>query len=93
MKDLSKRQFARACEKYGFRSKGILGYYDIGNGVCVSVWNAAGKSFHASFRARLAYLLKMRKENLKKKITTYGRIETILKMPFFRKRHKHIKVI
>jgi hypothetical protein len=53
-RDLTQRQFNEACERYGFKSEGIMGYYrlPVKTHTCVSVWNAGDKR-----RAQLAYLI------------------------------------
>ena len=51
-RDMTKVQFRAACERYGFRPQGVLGYYDVGHGTSVSVFNAGDNR-----RARLAYLI------------------------------------
>lgn len=53
MRDMTKEQFRKACEKYGFTSDGFLGYYQIGNGRSVSIHNAGNNR-----RKQLAYLIR-----------------------------------
>lgn len=52
MRDLTKTQFDAACKRYGFKPE-MLGYYNVGNGVCVNVLNAGDRK-----RDRLSYLIK-----------------------------------
>jgi hypothetical protein len=54
-RDLTKRQFKAACERYGFRPGGFLGYYRITENTSVSVLNAGDR-----LRDRLAYLIAAR---------------------------------
>ena len=54
-RDMSKAEFDRACAKYGFKSRGFLGYYSIGGGREVSVLNAGPRR-----RDQLAYLIQQR---------------------------------
>jgi len=60
-RDMTKGQFLQACEKYGFKPLGFLGYYDTGEGHCVSVLNAGDRR-----RSRLAYLVVQRDQWLRK---------------------------
>ena len=52
MKDMTKRAFLDACKRRGFKGTGFLGYFEIGNGVSVSVLNAG-----PTRREQLAYLI------------------------------------
>lgn len=55
-RDMTKKQFDDACQRYGFKPRGFLGYYEIGHNYSVSIWNAPEQTR----RGQLAYLLKMR---------------------------------
>ena len=52
MRDLTTKQFDKACQRHGFTTDGVMGYYRLPGGVYVSCWNAG-----ANRRARLAYLI------------------------------------
>jgi hypothetical protein len=56
MKDFTKRQFDQACIRWGFTPE-LMGYYNVGNGVCVNVLNAGDKR-----RDRLDYLIRESKK-------------------------------
>lgn len=54
-RDMTERQFREACERRGFVTHGIMGYYTLGDtGVQVSVLNAGT----TNRRACLAYLIR-----------------------------------
>jgi hypothetical protein len=61
MRDMTQKEFDKACERHGFQRSpiGFFGYYNIGNGIAVSVFNADNPD---SRRSKLAYLLKCKKE-------------------------------
>jgi len=61
MKDLTHNQWNAALSRNGIRPVGFLGYYDIGNGVSVSVLNAGQ---FATRRAKLAWLLRRQAEEV-----------------------------
>jgi hypothetical protein len=52
-RDMTKAQFDSECRRRGFRSEGVLGYYRLPGGVCVSVLNAGSRR-----RDWLAYLIR-----------------------------------
>ena len=52
-RDITRKQFDAACARYGFIRQMGMGYYDVGNGVWVSAWNAGDR-----LRDRLAYLIR-----------------------------------
>ncbi len=52
MRDMTQKEFYRACQRHGFTPEGFMGYYRLAGGTCVSVYNAG-----ANRRARLAYLI------------------------------------
>lgn len=56
-RDLTIKQFETSIAEHGFKRVGFMGYYDIGDGVSVSVLNAG---LNASNRTKLAYLLDAR---------------------------------
>jgi|CXWL01.1.fsa_nt_gi hypothetical protein len=64
MRDLTKREFRKKCSEYGFKPMGFLGYFDLGLGRLggVSVHNAG-----SSYRAQLAYLIRMQAEGERRK--------------------------
>jgi len=39
-RDMTEKQFLSACARYGFKRQGFMGYFDVGNGLHVSVFNA-----------------------------------------------------
>lgn len=53
VRDMSRLQFELACKRNGLEPEGFWGYYKVGHGVSVSVFNAG-----LSWRERLAYLLR-----------------------------------
>lgn len=53
-RDMSITQYRAALDRNGIKPVGFLGYYDVGNGLSVSILNLGG---NASRRAKLAYLL------------------------------------
>lgn len=62
-RDMTKAQFKAACERYGFKPCGFMGYYALpGHAVQVSVLNAGRNR-----RAQLAFLIKRLREEDEKK--------------------------
>lgn len=56
-RDISIKNFHAACKRHGFKPQHILGYYDIGQGACVSILNAGSRR-----RDQLAYLIREAKK-------------------------------
>lgn len=60
-RDMSKKQFDAACERWGFRRIGFLGYYEVGHGVSASILNRTTRREQLKFlieskaRARMDY--------------------------------------
>ena len=54
-RDMSQKQFEAECKRLGFKEDGFMGYYDIGSGRHVSIYNAGKRR-----RAQLAYLIQQR---------------------------------
>jgi hypothetical protein len=52
-RDMTEKQFLSACARYGFKRQGFMGYYDVGNGLHVSVLNAGMRR-----RDWLSYLIR-----------------------------------
>lgn len=54
-RDMTQAQFAEACERYGFKPEGFMGYYRLPGPyhICISVWNAGKRR-----RDWLAYLIR-----------------------------------
>lgn len=61
-RDMTKGQFRKECERYGFKPTGFLGYYRLPDvAVEVSVLNAGSRR-----RSQLAYLIREHEKALKK---------------------------
>lgn len=56
-RDLTAIQFKAAVKRHGFTPVGFMGYYEIGNGLTVSVLNAGPNR-----RAQLSYLIAKHEE-------------------------------
>lgn len=54
-RDLTQAQFDKRCKEYGFKPIGFLGYYDISNGINISILNAG-----TNRRNQLAYLMRQK---------------------------------
>jgi len=50
--DMTKKQFDAACDRYGFKTRHFMGYYEVGHGRECSVLNAGSRR-----RNQLAYLI------------------------------------
>ncbi len=60
-RDLTQKQFDEACERHGFRSVGVMGYFQVTPSVSVSAYNAG-----TNRRAQLAYLIKQQAKHEKR---------------------------